>query len=245
MKLITILQKIGLSETEARVYMAILELGAGTVATIANTSALYRPTVYKALPILIERNIISRSRVGKRIVYVAEKPIVLKSLLEGLRKEFDGALPNLLQLYASAKKRPVIRFFDGQEGIRHVYTDLLDTVKKGDIIYRYESPTDYKKNKEYYPQLYMQIAGKKLRSDIEKFVITNKVTHDARSKQLERYSKYVPPSKDLFEYNITQLIYGNKVAFIDYDTETASIIESSKFFQFQRQIFKLLFDALK
>ena len=75
--------------------------------------------------------------------------------------------------------------------------------------------------------------------------ITNKKTHEARSKQLERYSKYIPHSEDPFEYNITQLIYGDKVAFIDYDTETASIIESSKFAQFQRQTFKLLFSALK
>lgn len=244
MKKLSLLQKLGLSETEARLYLAILELGSGTVAAIAKSSGLYRPTVYKMLPMLIGKNLIARSQLGKRTVYLAERPTALTALFEGLRQNLEGALPGLLRLYTSTGQKPTIRFFEGKAGVRRVYTDLFETVKKGEVIYRYESPRDYKKNKRYYPRLYLEIAGRKLHSDIEKFVITNKKTHDARSEQLERYSKYVPPSADPFEYNITQLIYRDKVAFIDYDAETASIIESPKFAQFQRQIFKLLFSGL-
>ncbi|MBU0612427.1 helix-turn-helix domain-containing protein [Patescibacteria group bacterium] len=244
MKIPTILQKLGLTESEARVYQAVLNLGSETVTTIAKTSGLYRPTVYKALAALEKRNLISRSQLGKRTIYIAENPTALSKLFGNLEEEFKQTLPDLLQHYAKSKNQPAIYFFKGKEGIRRVYTDLVQTVKKGDIIYRYESPKDYKKNKKYYPRLYMEIAGKKLQSSIEKFVITNKNTHSARSKQLERYSKYVPPSINPFEFNITQIIYKNKVAFIDYDAETVSIIESTKFAQFQREIFKLVFSVL-
>lgn len=243
MKIKAILQKLGLSETEARVYTAILKLGSGTVSTISKMAGSHRPTIYKSLSLLIEKNLVSRSRLGKRTVYVAEKPTVLSSLFEVFQDDFKQALPDLLKLYSRAKHRPIIRYFEGKEGVRHIYIDLLETVKRGGIIYRYESPKDYKKNKKLYPRLYLERAGD--HSEIEKFVITNKKTHEQRRPQLERYSKYVPPSEDPFEYNITQIIYGDKVAFIDYDAETACIIESAKFAQFQQRIFRLLFSSLR
>lgn len=243
MKIKAILQKLGLSETEARVYTAILKLGSGTVAAISKTTGFYRPTIYKTLPLLTEKNLVLRFRSGKRTVYAAEKPTVLSSFFEVLQADFKQALPDLLKLYSSARHKPIVRYFEGKEGVRRVYVDLLETVKRGDIIYRYESPKDYRKNKKLYPRLYLERAGD--HSEIEKFVITNKKTHEQRRPQLERYSKYIPPSEDPFEYNITQLIYDNKVAFIDYDTETACIIESAKFSQFQQRIFRLLFSSLK
>lgn len=79
---------------------------------------------------------------------------------------------------------------------------------------------------------------------MQKFVITNEATESRRRNRIERYAKVVPKSFDPFEYNITQIIYGNNVAFIDYDSETASLIENPTFARFQRQIFKLLFSKL-
>jgi hypothetical protein len=48
-----------------------------------------------------------------------------------------------------------------------------------------------------------------------------------------------------FDYNITQIIYGNRVAFIDYNSETAMIIESKSIADFQTRIFKSLYKGLK
>jgi hypothetical protein len=47
-----------------------------------------------------------------------------------------------------------------------------------------------------------------------------------------------------FDYNITQIIYGDRVAFIDYNSETALVIESKVIADFQEHIFKMLYKKL-
>ncbi|MDP3771421.1 MAG: hypothetical protein Q8R16_03925, partial [bacterium] len=59
-----------------------------------------------------------------------------------------------------------------------------------------------------------------------------------------RAVKVVPPAYNLFQYDVVQLIYANKVAFMDYNTETALIIENSAVAEFQKNMFKLLYDKL-
>ena len=77
--------------------------------------------------------------------------------------------------------------------------------------------------------------------DIEKFVITNQDAQKRRHNSINRLSKAVDIP---FDDNITQLISGDKVIFIDYDSETAVVIESKRFAHFQKSIFKLLFKKL-
>ena len=55
----------------------------------------------------------------------------------------------------------------------------------------------------------------------------------------------IPKKYDLFDDNISKIIYGNKVAIIDYSTETSFIIENKKFADFEKKIFKLLFKYLR
>lgn len=240
---ISILNRLGLSKSEGEIYLCLLRKSPLTVGEISKHSGLYRPTIYKILPSLNERNLISQSRKGKRIVYTASSPTSLKNLVEKLESELLQVLPDLNHIYLAQQKRFLIHYFEGKEGVVQIYKDLLGTCKKGDIIYRYESPKDYKKNKKYYPALYLQRAGGK-ESEIQKFVITNESTHNIRAPQLDRYSKPVPKKFDLFDYDITQIIYRNKVAFIDYESETAIILENEGFAKFQQRIFTLLFDRL-
>ena len=62
--------------------------------------------------------------------------------------------------------------------------------------------------------------------------------------RLERSVKFVPKNYGLFDYDITEILYGDKIAFIDYNTETGLIIENPVIAEFQKKIFKLLYDKL-
>lgn len=191
----------------------------------------------------MEKNIVSKTRKGKRTYYVAESPRSLLSSVEALKTELENELPSLEEDFARNKRKPAIRFFEGRAGISHAYEELLGGAGRGDIIYRYESPKDHSKIKSYYPRLYWDKASEQ-GGLIEKYVITNEKTQKARKQRLGRYSKMIPASFDLFEYDMSQLVLRNKVAFIDYASETASIIESQVFADFQRKIFRLLFRFL-
>ncbi|NTW22589.1 hypothetical protein HGA34_03550 [Candidatus Falkowbacteria bacterium] len=244
MKISALLTRLGLTEDETKVYLALLRTGKLNISELSKVTGLYRPMVYKLLPRLYGMQLVAYQKVGKRTYYVAENPAQLKLLVDKLSDDLEMVSEELFQTYRNGKQRPVIKNFEGKEGIRRVYDEMMSLCKKGDIIYRYESPKNYQKNKEYYPRLYLNKAAGARESIIEKFVITNEKTHMLRHKRLERYSKYVPASFDPFEYDITQLIYKNRVVFIDYKREAANVIESTRYAEFQKRLFKLLFDKI-
>jgi sugar-specific transcriptional regulator TrmB len=237
-----ILTKIGLTPEQIRIYLALLQLVQGNVSDIAKATGMHRPAIYHHLPALLERGLISRSRNGRRTVFIGESPEHLADVVKRLGEELQEAMPNLLATYRGNETQPVIRYFQGAEGIRSAYEDLLRTIKKGDVVYRYESPQDYKKYGKYKPREYIdRILNKK---EVDWLIITNDPQRDRRIPRLERLYKTVPLAADTFTYDISQFIYGKKVSFIDYRHEIASIIESPTFAEFQRKIFKLLFDRL-
>jgi hypothetical protein len=78
---------------------------------------------------------------GKKTYFAPESPELLKRLLlkqkEAVNaKELDLAalLPALLQQFAGAGERPVVRFFPGKEGITTVREELLATKEKRSFV---------------------------------------------------------------------------------------------------------------
>ncbi|MEK7632871.1 MAG: helix-turn-helix domain-containing protein [Patescibacteria group bacterium] len=68
------LENIGFTKNEAGVYVALLELGRGTVAKIAERAGINRTTGYNLLSTLVQRGMVSSSGKGARQEYVAESP---------------------------------------------------------------------------------------------------------------------------------------------------------------------------
>ncbi len=243
MDTIDILQKIGLKKEESLVYQTLLERGVLGVSEIAKHSLLHRPVVYKIIPVLLRKGLVSQSLKGKRVVYVAESPRILEQLFDTTHKSLIEAIPEMLQLHQShTDSKPFIRIFQGKEGLRAIYNDLLASCKKGSVFYRYESHKTYKANKKYIPQAYFTRIRDN--NEIDRFIITNEATGKQKKNRIGRIVKMVPESYDMFAYNITQMIYANKVAFIDFSSETAFVVESELFMQFQKKIFQLLFEKL-
>lgn len=237
-----LLIKLGLTPIESMLYEALVSKGALSVSGLAEISGLYRPQVYKYIPELIAKGLVKESRHGRRTVYIAESPRQLEKLVDNLKTEIHHQLPHMLQLYATSENRPMISYFEGERGIRHIYKDLVATCKKGDIFYRYESPRNYHAVRKYLPQEYYDRFRDN--AEVDRLIITNEMTKQQKKDRLGRIIKVIPPKYDLFDYDISQLIYGDKVAFIDFRSETVSLIESPVFAEFQRKIFKLLFDKL-
>lgn len=237
-----LLQKLGLHAHESAIYLAILEQGQASIADIVRATKLERPTVYRWLPELLNKHLLSFAIKGKRKIYAAESPEKFLKLSEQVTKEVEQNLPDLMKLYAHSNSRPTIQFFQGDNVVQLVYEDVLATCKRGDVFYRYESPKDYKKNDQGLPPEYFYRICK--RKEIQKYVITNESTAKTKQSVMERVNKYVPESYDIFNYDITQIIYKTKVAFIDFNSHTAWIITNAQFAKFQKQLFKLLFKKL-
>lgn len=236
-----ILVRLGLSPEESAIYSALLQRNALSISDIALKTKLYRPAVYKALPSLIGKGLIATAKKGKRTFYSALSPEKLASLLSDMNADLENALPEMLSLFEKKEKRPLVTFLEGREGIRAVFRDIVTTLKKGDVFYRYSSSKKPREKNYYIPHDYVKLRDQK---QLERFVITNAAAEERKKPRLEKSVKIVPKSFDLFEYDATELIYADKIAFVDYNTETAIIIENPKLAESQKKIFKLLFSRL-
>lgn len=236
------LERVGLTTEESAVYRALLELGEAGVSELARQSNLYRPAVYRALASLKGRELVVPSVFGRRQRYAAAPPEKLKRVADEHLRDFFSELPSLKDVYAHHTVRPLITFFHGKKGITEVYEDVVRTCKKGDVFYRYESPRNYEEYRKYVPQEYFDRIRD--RAEVDRLIITNEITQKQKKQRLGRIVKVVPAKYDLFVYDISEFVYGDKVAFLDFNTETAWIIENALFARFQRQIFKLLFEKL-
>jgi sugar-specific transcriptional regulator TrmB len=218
-----VFEKLGLRQDEASIYSALLSSEPETVSGIAKLTGLHRPTIYRILPRLIERGLIAVVPHGKQKRFAAESPEKLKTLLDKVAGDLQGAIPELMRAFSSQHKKPVVKFLEGRNGIMSVFEDLVLTLHRGDVFYRYSSGRDVKKNEYYLPKNYRDIRDQK---QLERFVITNAQTAGTKKPRMERGMKVIPKDLGLFDYDITEIIYGDKIAFVDYNTETAFIVEN-------------------
>ncbi len=239
MKINQLLTALGLTKEEATVYLDLLEYGTRTISSISRTSKLHRPAIYKALPTLSEKGLISKRKVGKLTQYSAEPPTRLRSLLDSVQEELDCIIPELTEL--QTKRTPLVRRLDGKAGVQAVFEDIVNTLKKGDEFYRISSEDVHDIESVGLPKDY---EAKRDKMKLERLVITNPTYKAAREPKLEESLRVVPDNFLPFDYGVAQIIYGDKIAFIDYSQPIATIIENPTLAAFQKDVFKMLFKRL-
>ena len=110
MSLVNHLKSIGLEDKEARVYVAMLELGPATVLEIAGKAEVTRPTAYVVIEALKKMGLVNTETRGKKQYFVAESPDQIKvnldreqKLIELRKEEYGQIFPSLLELYSKVK----------------------------------------------------------------------------------------------------------------------------------------------
>ncbi len=133
----SILQKLlnlGLQPNEAKIYLALLELGKGTVTQISYKAELNRTTGYDVLERLAINGLVNRTISGKeKREYAVESPSHLRQYLENKKQAYERrlaelkyALPDLESLYKTEIK-PVIKFAESKEAMENLYYHVLDS----------------------------------------------------------------------------------------------------------------------
>lgn len=115
------------------VYLALLELGTGSVVEISKKAGTKRPNTYLVLDELKKRSLVSEVPEANRTVYVAEDPRVLENNLKQKLSDFSELLPFLRAKHNRGTK-PKIRFYEGKEALHKLY---LNEVFPAESIYFY------------------------------------------------------------------------------------------------------------
>jgi sugar-specific transcriptional regulator TrmB len=124
---------IGMNEKEAKVYLSALELGQSTVQQIAQKAAVNRATAYFIIDALMQRGLMSSFQKGKKQYFIGADPERLleilekeKELIEKKKDSLKKLLPQLQSLNNKQGDKPLVRYYEGKEGI----TSMVDEVLK-------------------------------------------------------------------------------------------------------------------
>jgi HTH-type transcriptional regulator, sugar sensing transcriptional regulator len=230
------LQDLGLSEKEARVYLAALELGATTADKLAKHAKIKRPTAYVQLESLMKMGLMSTYEEGKKTMFAPESPELLKRLLasqqESLRtKEGDLSrmLPTLMQQFASAGERPVVRFFSGKVGITAMREEVLN-LKRGEeylILFSRDSLSDIYSQAEL-DDFSERRAARGIRS---RYIYTREGGKSSSVLPPDTERRYISPSRlpmqsDIFVYRNSVSIMALKGPIFGIVIESKEIAES-------------------
>lgn len=242
MKKIPLLTQLGFNQQEHEIYVSLLEHGPSTISNLFKFTGIYRPTIYKTLPKLIKEGLVTITKKGKRNKYVAEHPRILESRVNEMKSKMEEDFEELQEIHSVYDKRPLVKYLEGRKGLAFVLDDIAMSSNKNDVICRYSSRKDTTDVEKYVSKKYREMRAKK---QLQRLVITSDTLAKKKTKpRLDRTIKVVPEKFDLFDDNVSLYIYGDKVAFVDYNSDSAFIVESKDIASFQKKIFKLLFSKL-
>lgn len=111
-----LLTSFGLTEKEARVYLALMRLGNGSVQDIAREAKIKRPTVYLLLDELRKKEAVLKAPQAKRTIYIAKSPTELYELHAQKILQVRQSLP-LLEAMFKKDDRTQTLYFEGVRGI--------------------------------------------------------------------------------------------------------------------------------
>lgn len=237
--------KFGLSEKEAKVYIASLELGESTASDIAVKSKLPRTLVYDILERLIELGLVSYSIKHNKKHFLGSDPHELKRIIKEKDKAISSILPELQNIQRiKGVKRPKVQIYEGKEGMKTVMDDILRSGVKEFLGYG-SSRSSY----EIIPAFMDDWHKERIKRKIVMRVIYNN-TKQAREKVKKLkaslgYAKYKFMPIEL-ESPTATVIYGNKVVLQSWTKEPfAVVIVSEEMSKNQKRYFEELWKLAK
>lgn len=127
------IRKLGLSEKEAKVYMASLELGKTSVQNLAKKLSLSRPTVYRIIESLESKELINQSRKKGEHFVMPESPDSILGILRTKKRRIEEQEREFLRIISLLKTKCFnrneneIKVYSGSEGKKFMLEDFSDT----------------------------------------------------------------------------------------------------------------------
>jgi len=245
MEIIKSLEKFGLSEKEAKVYLACLELGEVTASDISLKSNLPRTLIYDILERLIDLGLTSYVVKNNKKYFIASDPHELQRIIKEKEAEIDKILPDLENLQKiKGVKRPKVEVYEGIEGMKTIMDNILRSNIKEFFAYG-SSRSSYEVMPAFMDDWHKQRIKKKV---IMKILYNN--TKQARDKvksipKTLKYADYKFMPIEL-ESPTATLIYGNKVVLQSWTKEPfAVLIEDERMAENQKRYFEELWKLSK
>jgi sugar-specific transcriptional regulator TrmB len=132
-----VLEEIGLSKNEAKVYLSLSYLGSTTAGKIANHSKVPRPNVYDAIERLKQKGLVGQITKDGKMFFQASEPQNLIGILKDKEARLNQILPKLVLNQHLSKSKSNVSMSEGLKAARSVFLHFLEV---GKDIYVYGAP---------------------------------------------------------------------------------------------------------
>lgn len=245
--IVTLLTGLGVSASEATTYAALLEIESVSIRKLAAHTGINRGTTYDALKSLVATGLVSVRRRGSREQYTAESPERIYEIIREKRRDLlesttaaQRIVPELLARQTGTTGKPLVRYYEDDEGIVTILKDVLEVCRNIDTpqYYAYSSSPI----RQYLYRQFPQFTKRRIAEGINVKVIAvgdgGEIAENSERKWLRDANEHA---------SSYTLIYGHKVAIISIannDTPYGVVIEDAGAASMQRLLFDQLWSRL-
>ncbi len=246
MQIQAILKNFGLKEKDIAVYLALVEMGPSPVRAIATKSGVNRGTSYDILKSLIALGLVSYYEKSAHQYFVAESPEKLLTAIEDkqrelslVRQQVEKSLPEMKSIFEKQGGRPVMKLYEGKQGIKQIFEDVLSTMAgAADKTYCVYSSGTVAHRKSVY-EAFPDFSKKRIAKKIAVKTIVLGEGGDLVGLDVRKWLKTTQT-----DFKTThEIIYDGKVAHISLDNSdnpVGVIIENRGIYETQKIIFEIL-----
>jgi sugar-specific transcriptional regulator TrmB len=237
---VELLKKIGLTDSQACAYTELVAAGSLTPPQLAKAISESRTTAYMALAKLEEIGLAHKLGSAKKQTYEPASPSELNKYIEAKRREFTeieeqyrSGLSGLLTQYYAKRRQPGLQYFQGEEGLRAMYEDHLQT---GQDIYLIRTYAD----EDYFDKWLYEYMDERARRGIKTyglmpFDLGSYSFAKKNDKRLNRDIVWYP--REAYTAPVEITAYGDKVSIISFGEEAAgTILESPQIAEAIKQL---------
>ncbi len=238
------LVEFGLSEKEAKVYLALMELGEASVTDIARKARVTRTNTYHLLGALSSYGLVIGEQGDSKTMFRAQKPDKLLNFVREKMhqaannyKEAESLMPEFKSLYRDPEQKTKIRYFDGVEGIMAIYDDTLTAKSR---IFSYSASED---KDGMLPGFFDEYYEKKAKKGIEteSFVSDSGLTEEQKRLFVDhKISVKLLPERFAVSSEIN--IYDNKISVVSLKEKTGFIVEGKDVADAFKKMFVLAYE---
>lgn len=206
----------GLSQKEVDIYLFLLSNKDVPAYEIAKQTRIPRTTVYNLLESLESQKIISSWTKNNVKHFSAETPNRLKQIIKTKEEILLSIFPDILDMYEFDSMYPTSKLYQGKEGVKHVFENILGIIKKKKLKRLYVF-SDYLLT-EQLPKFFAEWRKRKNETEAHTYLIVPHGTpvNENYTSNDHRETRVMPES---FPFEGSVDICGSHVAFFSFKKE--------------------------
>jgi len=243
-QLLQILNDLGLTENESRVYLTSLSLGSSTILSIAKNAQIQRTTVYSVMDALKKKGLAHIELSGFKQLYSAEHPEKLVSMIEHKKNDLEKHLPEFLSLYNMKGGESTLKYYEGVEAVKSIYDTILDPMKPSDD---YLVISNLQKFIDIDEKYFKKFLDKRIKSRVKARLIA---TDSEQARYMKKYSQQmnhevrILPKGTVLSTDI--MIVPHKVTIFNLEQPISGIsIENTTTIQTHKEMFEIMWNSLE